>query len=405
MSVRLYYDDSRLRAFDAVVESCVAAGDRFEVRLDRTAFYPTSGGQPFDTGRIDDRTVVDVVDRDDGIVHVVTGPIAIGARVRAEIDWARRRDHMEQHTGQHVLSAALDRVCGVATVGFHMGAEVSTIDLARDLAPAEILAAEVEANRVIREDRAVDIRIVPAEDAAGLPLRRESTRSGPLRVVEVRDFDVSACGGTHVARTGEIGLVAAIAWEHVRAGTRLTFVCGGRALTALQRLRETTVEAARLLGTGPDDVALHVARVQQAARESDRHVRRQRDELVALRAAAWRTAAETIGRHRVVLKADVGRDAAELKQTAQILASEPGLVVVLVGGGEPAAVVVARSADVAFDAAAFMKAATSALGGRGGGRAELAQGGLAAPAEAILAFARQALVEGGRAPAIGQPPS
>src|SRR5690606_7483118 len=192
-------------------------------------------------------------------------------------------------------------------------------------------------------------------------------------------------------------------WERVRAGTRLSFVCGGRALTAVQRLRETMMATARLLGAGPNDITLHVTRLQQAARGADGRMREQRDELIALRAPVWRSAAETIGRHRVVLRAEVGGDAGELKQLAQALTSEAGLVVVLVGSGEPCPVVVARSVDVAFDAAVFMKAATSALGGRGGGRADLAQGGLAAPADTVLAFARQVLGGDGSARAESRP--
>lgn len=392
MTTRIYYSDSRSRAFDAVVDSCVPAGDRFEVRLDRTAFYPTSGGQPFDTGRIDGVPVVDVIDRDDdGIVHVVTQPIVVGAHVQAEIDWERRRDHMEQHTGQHVLSAAFDATCGAATVGFHMGGDVSTIDLAREVSPSEIAAAEAEANRVIREDRPVAVRIVPADEVASLRLRRESTRSGPLRVVEIQDFDQSACGGTHVARTGEIGMVAVLASERVRSGSRLTFVCGARALAALQHLRDTAADVARLLGVAPADIGAHVARVQQAARHAERNAELLRRELATFRAERWRQAAEPVGRHRVVIRTDAGQDAAELKQLAQAVAAEPGLVVVLVAAGAPAPVVVARSADVNFDAGGFMKAATAALGGRGGGRPEQAQGGLAASPEAIEAFVRATL--------------
>lgn len=404
MSERLYYDDSRLCTFDAVVTSCVAVDGRHEVQLDRTAFYPTSGGQPFDTGHIGEHAVIDVVDRDDTIVHVVSGSIPAGTRVQATIDWERRRDHMEQHTGQHVLSAAIEAACGVATVGFHMGADACTIDLARELAVEEIAAAEREANRVIRDDRSVIVRVVAAGDVPSLRLRRPASRAGALRIVEVADFDVSACGGTHVSRTGEIGVVMALAWERVRGGTRLTFVCGGRALTALQRLRETTMGTARLLGVGPGDIALHVGRLQQAGRDADRRLREARDELVALRVPAWRGAAETIGGHRVVLRAEAGGDAGELKQLAQALTAEAGFVVVLVGSGEPCPVVVARSVDVAFDAAAFMKAAASAIGGRGGGRADLAQGGLAATGDAVLAFARQALADDGSAgPDDGRP--
>lgn len=393
MTTRIYYGDSRTIEFDATVLACVPVEGRFEVQLDRTAFYPTSGGQPFDTGTIGGVPVIDVIDHDDHIGHVVERPVAVGSLVRGEIDWTRRRDHREQHTGQHVLSAAFDAVCGVATVGFHMGAEVSTVDLNREVTAAEIVAAEERANEIVRENREVSVRMVSADEAATLPLRKASARQGPLRIVEVRDFDVSACGGTHVEHTGEIGSIASLAAERVRGGTRLSFVCGARAVHALQRLRATTADVARHLGVGTADVVQHVERLQQAARDTERTVRALREELVVLRAREWRTAVETIGTYRVVLRMVEGEEAPALKACAQAIVADPGLVVVLVGSGQQIPIVVGRSSDVEFDAGQLIKLTTAALGGRGGGRAELAQGGIPAPADAIVAFVRRALRE------------
>src|SRR4051812_10445590 len=210
MTERLYYTDAYLTDFDANV----IAVDRVEGRpaaiLERTAFYPTSGGQPFDTGRLNDVTVVDVVDRDDGsILHVVQEDIAKGP-VHGRIDWARRFEHMQQHTGQHLLSAAFDRLFRVRTESFHLGSQSSTIDLARAVSATEIGAAEDEANRVIWEDRPIAIRFADAAEAAALPLRKESARGGLLRLVEVTQFDISACGGTHVARTGGVGAIGVV---------------------------------------------------------------------------------------------------------------------------------------------------------------------------------------------------
>jgi alanyl-tRNA synthetase len=393
MTTRLYYDDSRTTMFDARVVSCAASGDHFEVVLDRTAFYPTSGGQPFDTGALGAVAVVDVIDRDDKhIVHVVEAALEPGTTVAGAIDAERRRDHMEQHTGQHVLSAAFDRLSAVATVGFHMGSAVSTVDLAREVTTAEIEAAESAANRVIRENRAVTVRVVPADQVATLPLRRESTRSGPLRIVEVDDFDVSACGGTHVASTGEIGMVVVVASEKVRGGTRLSFLCGARALRGFRERRDRLAEAGRLLGVAPLDIVSRVEGLQHDAREAERTIKALREELARYRAIEWRESAETIGPHRVVLRT-AAIEAAELKGMAQAVVAGPGVVAVLVGSGTPVPVVVARSADVAFDAAAFLKRATGALGGRGGGRPELAQGGLPAEAADIELFVRRSLAD------------
>jgi alanyl-tRNA synthetase len=393
MTTRLYYSDSRLTTFEAVIESCTQAAGRFEVTLDRTAFYPTSGGQPFDMGRLGDAPVVDVFDRDDVIVHVVTTAIETGRRVTAVIDADRRRDHMEQHTGQHVLSAAFEHACGAATVGFHMGADVSTIDLAREVTMAEIRVAEEAANRVIRETRAVTVRIVPADQVATLALRRDAKRSGPLRIVEVDDFDVSACGGTHVSNTGEIGLVAVVSSEKVRGGTRLSFLCGARACRGFGERRDRLAEAGRLLGVAPLDIVARVGQLQHEAREAERSLRDLRAELTDHRAMEWRASVETIGPWRVVLRRAAG-EGSELKALAQAVVAAPGLLAVITGDGSPLPLVVARSVDLTFDAGAFVKRTVASFGGRGGGRPELAQGGVPVSAAEIENFVRQTLSEG-----------
>ena len=207
---RIYYTDPYATEFEATVVNVepIPGDRRHAVVLDRTAFYPTSGGQPFDTGTLGAGRVVEVVDEDDGrIVHLVEGEIQPGA-VRGRIDWSRRFEHMQQHTGQHVLSAAFDRLLKVRTVSFHLGTASSTIDLAREVTVGEIARVEQEANRIVWENRAVTIRFADAGEAAAMPLRKESKREGVLRLVEVEEFDVSACGGTHVARTGAIGIIA-----------------------------------------------------------------------------------------------------------------------------------------------------------------------------------------------------
>src|SRR5262245_504327 len=238
MTARLYYTDPYLQVFDALVQRVEAAPDRVVVMLDQTAFYPTSGGQPFDTGQLGDFRVVDVVDQEDGtIAHVLNaGSVTLepGQPVRGRIDWARRFDHMQQHTGQHVLSAAVDKLFKVRTVSFHLGADISTIDLARELSASELAAAETEANRVVWEDRPVTIRFADAEEAAKMPLRKESVRGGTLRLIDVDGFDLSACGGTHVAQTGAIGIIAVASSERFKGGQGIEVVWGGRAVAGLR---------------------------------------------------------------------------------------------------------------------------------------------------------------------------
>jgi alanyl-tRNA synthetase len=392
MTERLYYADSTLTAFDARVVEVADAGGRAAVVLDRTAFYPTSGGQPFDLGLLGGVRVVDVVDREDGeIVHVLESPLDRGAPVHGEVDWTRRFDHMQQHTGQHILSAAFDRLHGVRTVSFHLGSDVSTIDLSREVTPDEVAGAEREASRVVWDDVPVTVRFVSEEEAARLPFRKPPVRSGPLRIVAVDAYDLSACGGTHVPRTGMIGVIAVSAWERFKGATRVSFVCGGRALSAWRTARDVLAGVTRVLSVPPAELAASIERMMAESRHASRTIRQLQEELAGYRAVALRASAETIGGRRVVLTSAPGLDATALKSLAAAVVAEPGFVVVAAGGGRPVPVVAARSKDVAFDAGAWIAQATRALGGRGGGRPELAQGGLQAEAAQVLAFARESL--------------
>jgi alanyl-tRNA synthetase len=394
VTTRIYFTDALLTEFDATVVSSAAVDDRFAVVLDRTAFYPASGGQPFDTGMLNGAHVLEVDDTDAGeIRHFVDAPLAPGTHVQGRIDWPRRLDHMQQHTGQHVLSAAFDRLFHVRTTSFHMGADVSTIDLAREVTPAEIAEAQREANRIIWEAPPVTVRFVSEEDASKLPLRKEPVKTGLLRIVEVTDFDVSACGGTHVPQTGMIGAILVAGWERFKGATRLTFVCGGRALRSHDALRDVVVAATRALSVLPAEIEPAIGRLQAEIKATGREVRTLQEEVAVARAARLRESAATIGPWRGVLLTQPGWDAAALKTLATAVVSEPGFVVVMTGDSRPTPVVIARSADVGVDAGAWMKRATAELGGRGGGRPEAAQGGLDASPERILEFARATIAE------------
>jgi alanyl-tRNA synthetase len=400
MTERLYYTDPYLRDFDAVVQRVDRDGDRLLVALDRTAFYPTSGGQPFDTGELGGFQVVDVFDADDGgITHVLAGSptptLTPGAAVHGAIDWPRRFDHMQQHTGQHVLSAAFAKLHNVRTVSFHLGAETATIDLARELTAAQIEGAENEANRIVWEDRPVAIRFADAAEAASLPLRKESQRGGTLRLIDVEAFDLSACGGTHVSRTGAIGVVAVAGWERFKGGQRIEFLCGGRALRRLRTSRDILGASVRLLSVLPSELPSAIQRLQADAKDQKRTMTALQEELAGFRAGGLVASAEPVGTVRAVLRS-VDADANGLKALATAAAAQPGLVVVLISTGRPAVVVAAKSGDVtAASAQTIVAALTAKFGGRGGGRPELAQaGGLDGAADAILAAAREALTHG-----------
>ncbi len=391
MTERLYYTDPYLKEFDAQVVSVRDVNGRAGVVLSRTAFYPSSGGQPFDTGTLGDRRVVDVIDDETGIVHVIEGTPAEGS-VTGRIDWPRRFDHMQQHTGQHVLSAAIDHVCGVRTESFHLGAGSSTIDLARELTLAEIVEAEDLANGVIWEDRPVTISFVDAEDTSALQLRKESARTGTLRIIEVEHFDVSACGGTHVARTGAIGIIAISGWERLRGGTRLEFRCGSRALDAHRQLRDTVAAGGRLLSTSSDELPQAIERLQEDGKELRRRVKDLESRLAGYEADAVAAHAVEVRGLRLVAEAVPDADMNAIKTIAQGVASRPGHVAVLLTATSPASVIIARAPDVPVDAARMLKQLITHFGGKGGGRSELAQGGgLMARADEIVAAARQLL--------------
>jgi alanyl-tRNA synthetase len=401
---RLYYHDSYLQRFGAHLVSVSDVGGRPGVVLDRTAFYPTSGGQPFDTGMLGGARVIDVVDREDGaIVHVVDGVVecsVIGTGdssinfVEGSIDWARRFEHMQQHTGQHVLSAAIDRVCGVPTESFHLGGTFATIDLPRELTVEEITDAEDLANAVVWEDRPVTIAFVDAEDSSALQLRKESARTGTLRIIDVEHFDVSACGGTHVARTGAIGVIAVSGWERLRGGTRLEFRCGVRALHRHRALRDTVAAASRLLSTAAEDLPASIDRLQQDGRDLRRRLKDIEGRLAGFEADAVAARAEVLHGCRVVAEAVPGADMNAIKTVAQSVAARAGHVAVLLTAASPASVVVARAADVPLDCARIVKQLIAHFGGKGGGRPELAQGGgLLARADEIVAAARRLLSE------------
>jgi alanyl-tRNA synthetase len=387
---RLYYTDPYMREFDAEVLDVEPLGDgRRGAVLNRTAFYPSSGGQPFDTGTLGSSRVVDVVDReDDVIVHVVEGEISPGP-AHGRIDWSRRFEHMQQHTGQHVLSAAFDRLLNARTLSFHLGSASSTIDLSREVSLHEIAEAEAEANRIVWEDVPVSIRFADSAEIAGLPLRKEPAREGLLRLIDIDGFDLSACGGTHVRRTGAVGIIAVASWEKFRGGTRVEFVCGGRASRGYRVLRDSVAESIRRLSVSPEELPAGIERLQIESRDLKRQLRDVQGRLASFEAADLASRAETCGPLRVVIAALEGRDQHGLKVLAASIAERPGHVAILFASSAPSFVVIARAADASVDCAGILKALTAKFGGRGGGRPELAQGGgLTGPASDLVAAAR-----------------
>lgn len=385
MTDRLYYHDSFLYDFDARVVESLPRNGKHAIVLDRTAFYPTSGGQVHDTGRLllldkDKReiAVVEVADEDDGrIFHLVVEPIAAGAQVHGSIDPARRRDHMQQHSGQHVLSAAFVRLFQTPTVSFHMGAESCTIDLeTASLSPAQIEQAELLANDVVLEDRPVAVRFVAFEEARRLGLRKlPAKQTGDLRLIDIADFDLTACGGTHVRSTGQIGSILLRKTEKVKQGVRVEFVCGQRTVAVARRDYTALTEAAGLLSTHIHELPQHVAKATEESRAAGKAQHKLLEELAGLHAE--RLLAQASGAPRVVTAVFADRDAVFIKLLAQKLtAGQTGVVALLACGGGQPALVFAQSAGQKSNMGQLMKETITQLGGRGGGTAELAQGGI-----------------------------
>src|SRR3954468_6823870 len=258
---RLYHTDSYLTEFDACVVEVADDGRR--VYLDQTAFYPTSGGQPHDLGALGGARISDVIDEGERIAHLVESPLRDESAVHGAVDWERRFDQMQQHTGQHLLSAVLEELFGYHTVSVHFGRDYSSLDLdVESVSGQRIVEAETRANAIVAENRAVMTTFEDASEATGL--RKESGRTGALRIVSIAGLDRSACGGTHVRRTGEIGLILLRKLERVRKGVRVEFLCGARAARRARADYEVLSRSSNLLSTSIDELpALLEARASE----------------------------------------------------------------------------------------------------------------------------------------------
>ena len=386
MTEHLYYHDSFLYEFDAEVVGVTTVESRSAIILDRTAFYPTSGGQVFDTGWIVTAEnarlrVTEVAEREDGdILHFLETPaqLQVGSRVHGAIDVDRRRDHMQQHTGQHVLSAAFVRSLNMPTVSFHMGAEYCSIDLdTKTLTAKQAEAAEELGNQVVTEDRSVGIRFVTSAEAGELGLRKlPPAERDQLRLIDIHDFDLTACGGTHVTSTGQIGCILLRKMEKVRQGWRVEFVCGKRAVSTARRDYATLAEAASMLSTHVWDVPQQVRKVQEESRALKKSAEHTLAELADLYAGRIMGETPEGDGRKIVVRVFPERDLGFIKLLAQRLTRQSSSVVALLGAGtESPALAFAQSAGQPFDMGALMKDALGKLGGRGGGSKDMAQGG------------------------------
>jgi alanyl-tRNA synthetase len=394
MTDRLYYHDSFLYEFEGEVTEVVPAAEinaRHGVYLDRTAFYPTSGGQVHDTGWIapvdQDGTaarlrVVEVAETEDGrVVHYIEADKAPrrGLRIRGMIDPIRRRDHMQQHSGQHVLSAAFIKLFHMPTVSFHMGEDSSSIDLdSPKLEPGQVEEAESLANQIVQENRPVEIRYATQQAAQDLGLRKPPRADkDELRLIDIQQFDLSACGGTHVAHTGQIGCILLRKTERVRQGWRVEFVCGQRAVATARRDYQALTEAAGLFSGHIWDVPMQVRKSLEEIRAASKEKEQLLEELADVQAAQLLAGTDPVKGHKILNRIFADRDLAYIRLLAQRLTRrELNVVALLATATEPVSLVFAQSKGMPFDMSALLKETVGKLGGRGGGSKDMAQGGV-----------------------------
>lgn len=390
MTERLYYTDSFLHQFQARVDDLRTGPKGTAVLLDRSAFYPTSGGQVFDTGWL--RPIGDAgsakvriveVEEDDSsgdVLHYIedAAQLQTGVLVEGTIDAGRRRDHMQQHSGQHVISAAFERLFDFPTVSFHMGDESCTIDLATDaVTPTQLHAAEKLANEVVFEDRAVEIRFATPEEARGMGIRKiPAAERSRLRLIDIRDFDLNACGGTHVRSTGQIGSILLRKTEKVRQGVRVEFVCGLRAVATARRDFSTLTEAAAVFSTHLYDLPQQSRKALEDIKSAQKGQSKLLEEVAELQAVQFLQSASTLASGaKLIVRFFPDRDLGFIKMLAQKITRAAQAVALVGCGGSQPALVFTQSPGQANDMGALMKQTVQRLGTRGGGNKDMAQGG------------------------------
>jgi alanyl-tRNA synthetase len=392
MTSRLYYTDAYRTAFDARITEL--AGDGRRVYLDQSAFYPASGGQPFDIGSLGGIAVADVVDEDDRVAHVLSAPLphAAGDTVHGEVDWPRRFDHMQQHTGQHLLSAIFADLFGYETVSVHFGADRSSLDLDVGAIDAGRLGkAERRANEIVWENRVVSVGFEDSATATGL--RKPPPREGMLRIITIDALDRSACGGTHVRATGEIGAITLRGTERVRKQMRIEFLCGLRVVRQARTDFDTLSAIALSMKASIAEAPALVVSQGEQLREAGTVRNRLEAELAVFQARElYDSTTPTSGGTRVAIVRRDGGSLEELRPLAQAFTALPAAAFIAVIAS-PATVLVAASDDAHLDAGGVLKPALAAAGGRGGGSPRQAQGTVpnADALDAIVASVRAAV--------------
>ena len=378
MTTRSYYSDAYTMQFPATVLSIVEGTERPAVLLAESYFYPTSGGQHHDVGRIGERRVVDVVVResDEAVLHLLDAPLAVG-EYPAEIDWTRRFDHMQQHTGQHILSQAFIRVADAATVSFHMGDHACTIDLnVKQLSAEKIHAAETLANQIVWENRPINTYFIDKADIPNYPLRKvPNVKGDKLRIVDIENFDVNACGGTHMRHTGEIGMIKITKLERIRKQVRIEFRCGQRALRDYDAKNSILTTLAKNLTCAQADLPQNVSNLSRELKQSGKALKKAKTQLVQAEAQRLFDSAEIDDGTHIVQHVFEGRDSADVRQLANQISRNKNTITLLGLAGKNSLFVLTRSKDAPGSMQRLLQLALAEIGGSGGGSDQYAQGG------------------------------
>ncbi len=382
MTERLYLSDSMLSAFDATVLSCEPQGDGYLIELDRSAFFPNKGGQPCDVGTIGDAAVTDVNEHGERLLHRTDRAVAVGAAVHCELDFARRFDIMQQHTGEHLLSYCAWHLFGAQNVGFHCALTYATLDLDKPVGHEGITEIETLANRLAAENAAVTATIYETEeDLKGIPLRKHAEGlTAPIRIVTIEGSDACTCCAPHVRRTGEIGQLKIVEAIPYKGGTRCTFLCGMRALRHAQTMQDTVSAIALRFSTAREQAEAAVQKQSEDLSNAKRELRQAYAALDEYLAKALMQDAEDVNGCRLIVRVLEHVDAKRLRTLAGATMNGRALTVLFSDTGERVSYLLASN-GIKPDTGLLIGAVNTALSGNGGGRGTLAQGSAKRPSD------------------------
>jgi len=372
---QLYNSDTYLKEFDAKVIEVIPYEDKLGIVLDRTAFYPEGGGQPSDTGYLNTSSVLQVIEKNGELLHIINEPLQ-SKEVKGLLNWSKRFDHMQQHTGQHILSECFEKLYNGSTDSFHLGKDIASIEInIESFSEDDGFRIENMANNIIYGNLPVTARVVTNDELKNIPLRKMPQVNKNIRVVEIKNFDYSPCCGTHVSTTGEVGMIKIKSWEKCKGGIRFTFVCGYRALKDYSMQNSIIKALCEKLSVRDHDVFEAVCKVMSDCKYAEKQLSALNQELIKLEAEGIAEECPITGGMRLISRVFDNRNINDVKILAQFLTQMPGTVALLACRNESAQIIFSRSEDVSINMNTLFKAVIHIINGKGGGNAKTAQGG------------------------------